>query len=101
MGPRHDEVTLARRPEVVDARSRLERLGKDERLERRARLALALSREVERLLGVVAPADHRADLAGVVVDGDERSRRAQRIAEVLRDRGLRRLLVVEVERRLD
>ncbi len=65
---------------------RPQRRGEHERLERRAGLALALGREVELTLVVVAAADHREHGAGVRVERDERGRRADRRRELLRDR---------------
>ena len=78
-----------------------QRRGEHEGLERRAGLALALRGEVERCLVVVGAADHRADLAGLVVDRDERRLRARGVAEPPRDRDLGVALQGEVERRLD
>ena len=72
-----------------------------ERLERRARLALALDGEVELALAVVRAADHREHRARVVVDRHERRLRAFGILEHLRDRGAGQLLEAEVERRVD
>ena len=48
-----------------------------ERLERRARLAPAARRAVERARAVVAAADHREDVAGRRIDRDERRLRAR------------------------
>ena len=50
---------------------------------------------------VVAPADHRAHLAGLVVDRDDGRGRARWVGQVLVDRVLGRVLEVEVERRVD
>ena len=56
----------------------LERGREHERLERRARLALALHREVELRLAVVVAADHREHAAVARVDRDERGATARR-----------------------
>ena len=73
---RHDRLI-----ELVDERGRretaLERGRIDERLERRARLALGLRGAIEGALREVAAADHRAHVAGVRVHGHER--RLQRL----------------------
>ena len=78
-----------------------QRLGEHERLERGAGLALALGREVERRLRVVVAADHRAHLAGLVLDRHHRRARAGLVREPVADRGRGRLLDLRVERRLD
>jgi hypothetical protein len=75
--------------------------GQVERLERGARLALALGGEVEGAFVVVAPAHHRAHLAGRVFDRHERGARAFRIGQVVVDRLFGGALQFQVERRLD
>ena len=58
----------------------LQRGREHERLERRARLPLALRREVELVLVVVRAADHREHRAGALrVDRDERGRRVRAV----------------------
>ena len=86
----------------------LQRDRERERLERRAGLALAQGGEVERILLVVLvavdqrSADHRADLAGLVVDRDQRGRRLARAGrKLLGDRLLGGLLQLEVDRGAD
>ena len=79
----------------------LERLGEHERLERRARLALALGGEVERRAVVVVAADHRADLAGLVVDRHQRGARAAGVGQPGADRVVGGLLEAPVDRGLD
>ena len=64
----------------------LERVREHERLERRARLALALHGEVELALVEVLAADHREHVAGARVDRDERGRRPLRVGQPLVDR---------------
>ncbi len=58
--------------------ARFERGGVDERLERRAGLTVRLDGAVEMALVEVAAADHRAHVAGVRIERDER--RLQRLA---------------------
>ena len=99
-GARDGEDALARRPQRAGRVALLQRRGEDERLDRRARLALALGGEVERARRVVAPADHRAHLAALVVDGDHGGRRPGGVGQVLVDRLLGRRLELEVERRV-
>ncbi len=57
--------------------------------------------EVERAFVVVAPADHRAHLAGRVFDRDQRRGRAGRVGEVVVDRLFGRALEFQIERRGD
>jgi hypothetical protein len=57
----------------------LQRGQVDERLEGRAGLPLRLQRAVELGVVVVAPADHRADLAGVRVHHDHRALQVRRL----------------------
>ena len=82
-GARDGEDALARRPQRPGPVSLLQRRGEDEGLDRRAGLALALRRQVERARGVVAAADHRAHLAGLVVDRHEGRRRPAGLARYL------------------
>src|SRR6185369_5472325 len=70
-------------------------------VDRRARLALGLRGWVQRPRVVLAPADHRPDLARVVVERDERRGLPVRVREVAPDRVLGRLLEFGVERRRD
>ena len=94
-------VLLLGGPHRVGRDAVLERGGEVEGLERRARLALALGGEVERAFVVVAPADHRAHLAGRVFDRDQRGGRAFGVGEVVVDGLFGGALQFEVERRLD
>ena len=70
------------------------------RLERRARLALALGGEVELGVGVVARRGHREDVAVARVDRHQRRGRPD-VAELRGDRLARLALLVEVDRRVD
>ncbi len=79
----------------------VERLGEDERLDRRAGLALALGGEVERQLVVVVAADHRAHGAGAVLDRHERGARAFGVRQPGVDRLLRGVLDLAVDRGAD
>ena len=66
---------------VDDVRRRLavvDRVGVDQRLEGRARLAQGLRRAVELRVIKVAPADERPDRAGARVDRDERALQVRR-----------------------
>jgi hypothetical protein len=79
----------------------LERRREHERLERAARLPVALVREVE-LFGVELPAaHHRLDGARLRIDRDERGVRVPRLIEHRRHGVLRVLLELAVERRRD
>ena len=69
------------------------------RLERRARLAVALGGEVELRLAVVRRRRHREDLAVARVDGHDR-RRGPDPGDAPGDRGARRVLLVRVDRRV-
>ena len=95
------EDLLARRPQRGGGDPLLERLGEHERLERGAGLALALGGEVERRAVVVVAADHRADLAGLVLDRHQRGARAAEVGQPGADRVVGRLLEAPVDRRLD
>ena len=77
--------------------------GRDqhERLERRARLAVALRREVEGPVAVAARRGHRLDVAVVGVDRDDRRARVALQIEPALDRGAALLLQLRVDRRVD
>src|SRR5581483_6395370 len=77
----------------------LQRCREGERLEGRARLALALDGEVELALVEVPPAEHGQHAPVAWIDGDERRRRAARVGQPLGDRVARDLLQVEVDGR--
>ena len=79
----------------------LQRGRERDRLEGRARLALALDREVELALVEVASAEHGEHAAVARVDGDEGCRRPTVRGQPLRDRLPRDLLQVEIDRRPD
>ena len=70
-----------------------------DRLERRARLALGLRREVELARAEVGAAEHRLHRAVPRIDRDEGRCRAVRVREDLLDRGARDVLQAEVDRR--
>ena len=103
----HDPVPVAEvdlLPLRVEHRRRRDslsqRLGEDERLERGARLPLALDGEVELALAVVVAADHRAHGPVTRIDRDERRGGPVRGRQPLRDRLARHRLQLEVDRRL-
>ena len=77
-----------------------ERRREHERLERRARLPLALHREVELARVEAAAAVHRDDRAVRRVDRDERGLRPVRARQPLVDRRPRELLQPQVDRRV-
>ena len=85
-GARRDALTQRRR----------EREG----LERRARLAVSVGRQVEGVVLEVVAADHRLDLSGRVVDHDDRGGRRDAGEGALRD-VLCGVLHVEVQRAVD
>ena len=92
------ELDLPRGPDRVRGDALAQGLGEDERLDGRAGLALALGREVERQLLVVVAADHRPDLAGVVVDRDQRGARAVPVGQPGVDRLVGGVLQLAVDR---
>jgi hypothetical protein len=98
---RHVDLELVRRPHGVRRDALPQRLREDERLDRRAGLAGALSRQVERRGAVVVAADHRPHLAGAVLDRHDRRARAVGVRQPLLDGGLGGVLKVAVDRRLD
>ena len=77
----------------------LERGREHERLERRARLPLALHREVELRLPVVLAADHREHATVARIHRDQRRARRAGPVEPLRDRVACVLLHAQVDRR--
>ena len=95
------EHLLARRPQRGGGDALLHRLGEHERLEGRAGLALALGGEVERRGVVVVAADHRPDLAGLVLDRHQRGARAAEVGQPGADRVVGGLLEAPVDRGLD
>ncbi len=96
-GVRDDEGLLLGGPNRVGGDAVLERGRQVEGLERGARLALALGREVERAFVVSAPSDHRADLTRGVFDRHQRGRRATGVGQVVVDGLFGRALQFEVQ----